>query len=331
MLTGHIMNKFLAKLCTFFISNRELRHKKRERLIIGKNYCNKLIMTLLVKDEADIIEDNILFHKAMGVDGIIVTNNNSSDNTREILEKYKKEGIILEIIDEPNSTYMQEEFVDRMILIAKNKYKADWVINADADEFWYSNCENLKKSITKEQKRNSRINVIYAYQKNFSPIEDKEDFISSPYFIQRCLSKAERELFNIPDNHYYVRENTTLFPKVIHTTRNYKQIAPGNHDVSMKKRETTNTSNITIYHYHVRNYKHFERKTITGGKSLLHHPNKNIGTHWRKWYQEYINGNLKNLYNSLFDLDQKELLLEQGVIAKDTTVKNVLKLYKRHH
>ena len=109
----------------------------------------KLIITLLVKDEEDILETNIRFHKAMGADGFIVTSHNSTDRTNEILEKLKQEGIILEIIYETDPAYNQVMFVDRMIKIAKRKYKADWIINADADEFYYSKDLNLKKSIKK--------------------------------------------------------------------------------------------------------------------------------------------------------------------------------------
>ena len=45
----------------------------------------KLIMTLLVKNEEDILEENLCFHKAMGVDGFIIT-----DGTIEIIRKYQE-------------------------------------------------------------------------------------------------------------------------------------------------------------------------------------------------------------------------------------------------
>lgn len=60
----------------------------------------RLIMTLLVKNEEAMIERNLQFHKQMGVDGFIVTDNNSSDGTMRILEMYKQKGWILEIIEE---------------------------------------------------------------------------------------------------------------------------------------------------------------------------------------------------------------------------------------
>lgn len=52
----------------------------------------KLIMTLLVKNEEDILEENLCFHKAMGVDGFIITDNNSTDSTPDIIRKYKQKG-----------------------------------------------------------------------------------------------------------------------------------------------------------------------------------------------------------------------------------------------
>lgn len=136
-------------------------------------------MTLLVKDEADIIETNIRFHKAMGVDGFIVTNNNSTDDTLEVLSRLKNEGLVLEIIDESDPTYQQEIWVDRMIKIAKKKYHATWVINADADEFYYSKDLNLKESIVKFP----RLNAIKV-ESMFSFPEDIDNFLKILILIQ---------------------------------------------------------------------------------------------------------------------------------------------------
>ena len=83
----------------------------------------------------------------MGVDGFIVTDNNSTDETANILRKYYKKGWIKEIINEPGNNYNQKKWVDRMIKIAKNKYHTDWIINADADELWYTPLGNLKKEL----------------------------------------------------------------------------------------------------------------------------------------------------------------------------------------
>ena len=54
----------------------------------------KLVMTLLVRDEEDIVADNLDFHLAQGVDEVIVTDNGSSDATLEILRDYEARGVV---------------------------------------------------------------------------------------------------------------------------------------------------------------------------------------------------------------------------------------------
>ena len=68
------MNKNFAKFLTFWIRDAERRRSIRKALITGvKDYMDvKLLMTLVVKNEENIVEENIRFHCAMGVDGFIV-------------------------------------------------------------------------------------------------------------------------------------------------------------------------------------------------------------------------------------------------------------------
>ena len=84
-----------------YIRNKIVRHTRIKN--------PKVFMTILAKDEVDIIEYQLRYHKHMGVDGFIVTDNNSSDGTREIFDKYKEKGWIKEIIDEKSSEYKQSE------------------------------------------------------------------------------------------------------------------------------------------------------------------------------------------------------------------------------
>ena len=51
----------------------------------------KLVMTLLVRDEADIVDAQIAFHLDAGVDFVVATDNRSEDGTTAILERYARE------------------------------------------------------------------------------------------------------------------------------------------------------------------------------------------------------------------------------------------------
>ena len=283
----------------------------------------KLIMTLLVKDEEEILETNIRFHKAMGVDGFIVTSHNSTDRTNEILEDLKREGIILEIIYETDPAYHQEKFVDRMIKIAKYKYKADWIINADADEFYYSRDLNLKKSIIKYKKTN--VNVLKV-DSTCSYSDNRDDFLNGPYFVTRPFQKYEAEklgIINKPEFGIFIGSQECT--KVIHKAKGYKRIIIGNHDVKMWNKVCVEPSEIILYHYTIRNFNESIKK-IKRYQESLKLIGEGFGIHMRKLIKEYESGQLEKDFYSKYNENMRKFLIEQGVVSIDKSISNFLQL-----
>jgi hypothetical protein len=68
---------------------------------------NKLIMTLLVRNEEDIVRYKIDFQLRRGVDFIIATDNGSGDGTRDILRKYEKKGVYILLTKKPKTIIKQ--------------------------------------------------------------------------------------------------------------------------------------------------------------------------------------------------------------------------------
>src|SRR5450759_3201654 len=94
----------------------------------------KLVMTLLVRNEVDVIKANLEYHLAQGVDFVIVTDHGSEDGTSESLREYERMGVAKVIRDEEEGHH-QSNRVTRMAEIARLGHGADWVIHNDADEF----------------------------------------------------------------------------------------------------------------------------------------------------------------------------------------------------
>jgi len=263
--------------------------KKAQKNIENK-LAKKLIMTLLVKNEEDVVEENIKFHLASGVDFIIATNNNSTDRTRDILLKYQELGK-LELIDETADNFNQITWVNRMIEIAKNKYNADWIMNVDADEFWYSRHGNLKLSLP----NNANINAMMASGMHINPQPAGEVF------------KIRHNMKGLVSAHF----------KVLHTAKGYKMISAGNHNVRLKfgYRQMIATNDIFIFHFWTRSIGQYERKIVNTFKSIENGVKQGVienqfGGHVREHYKLYQQGKMGEIYDSLVNADGENYLID---------------------
>ncbi len=102
----------------------------------------RLVETLVVRDEVDIVDAQISYHLNAGVDFVIATDHDSRDGTTEILDSYARDGYLRRI---PVQGEMHDgPWRTRMARLAAAEHRADWVINTDADEFWMPRAGALK-------------------------------------------------------------------------------------------------------------------------------------------------------------------------------------------
>src|SRR3954454_16348107 len=125
----------------------------------------RVVVTVLARDEADVIDAQVAFHLNAGADFVIATDNNSRDATTEILQRYERAGS-LHLIQEPAEGLRQSEWVTRMARLAATDFGADWVINADADEFWWPRGESLKDVLAAVP---ARYGIVRALLRHFVP------------------------------------------------------------------------------------------------------------------------------------------------------------------
>ena len=296
-------------------------HRARRRVRDRRKQI-KLIMTLVVKNEENIIEQNIRFHHAMGVDGFIVTTHNCTDHTVSILNKLKKEGFVIETIKKTTPDHKHKIWVNEMVHFAKNKMGADWVINADADEFYYSQSLDLKKSIINEM--SGKTNVLWVDSLFLFP-DDRPDFLNCPYFVVNPFTKFKAEELKIDvDPLFEDFIGSQGCTKVIHKTHGFKSVVDGNHDVYMRNRVKHQSADIRLYHFHIRNYYGWEEKVKRWQKSIFLLP-EDQGIHMKNMVRLYEAGKLRKEYDKKYGKKMRDFLIENGVVSRDLSVSDFMR------
>ncbi len=268
----------------------------------------RLVMTLLVKNEEMMLETCLHFHRAMGVDAFVVTDNNSTDRTPEIIEKYRSLGWIEHVINETGTDYSQKKWVDRMVRIARKQMRAEWIINADADEMWYSPSGDLHNEL-----RLCGGNIAHCQTRSMYP----EEGLPFSQWTWRVEFIERQQDYGLSPYSIFQRQRG----KVAHTAHGYLHICMGNHKVRMlipRKREC----DILIYHYNVKGREAFIQKMVNGGKQMEQHRRKSHAIHWRYFYEIYKNGQLSEEYDRVVGSSIREKLVRDGYLVEDTTMRD---------
>ena len=269
----------------------------------------EIVMTLVVRDEGDIIDDMLRFHLEIGVDHILVTDNGSLDRTRDILQGYSNLGV-LSLLDQPAFDHSQYRWSTIMAEIAHRELHAGWVIHADADEFFW-HPQGLKVAL-----RGIPTDMLYLEV-------PRHDFVPAAGMDPRnpAITMLYRKRVSLNLN------GRPLPPKVIHRALQGLSIAQGNHAVNLPPASRADFTGIEVLHFPIRSYEQFEVKVRNGGESYERNATlpESVGFHKRYWYKELQAGRLMKEYEKMFvSEDRLAAKLAKGEIVVDDRVRTVL-------
>lgn len=256
----------------------------------------RVIGTLLVRDEQDIVLNCIEHHLKHGVDGFIITDNGSSDNTAELCMKHPA---CLRFIREPSKNFNhQGRWVTRMARLAAIKYGAKWIVNIDADEFFYGadTIQDLPPNINAIKVQGCRHHVLTA---------------EVPY---QTFSRAFMPYY------YCGPANKDSHGKTIHRANSQIRVVNGNHLAigPWRNRGVVTNAKFPAFFYHHYEHRSYQRWVIKcrNADEVCNRKPKYKSGRWSAYGRIFQEGRTLETYN------QKIITVEQAEygLLNDITV-----------
>jgi hypothetical protein len=270
----------------------------------------KLVMTLRARDEADVVDAQIAFHLNAGVDFVVATDHRSEDGTTEILESYARQGHLRVIREESE---VRGDWITRMARLAARDFGADWVINSDADEFWWPRGGSLKEVLASVPER---YGIVRALLRQFVPRPDEGE--GESFFADRMVVRMSGAA--------PINDPTSLFRpnlKSIHRGDPEATVTAGGHTlVDSQLIPLRGWYPIELLHFPIRSFAQCERKYSNMTTA--------VGDSRNSYYEEvrraFSEGRFAEFYESLVVGDDAlERGLRDGSLVVDTRLQEALR------
>jgi len=271
-----------------------------------------LVMTLLARDEIDVVDAWLSFHLNAGVDVVIATDNLSQDGTTEVLEEYARSGHV-HVIREPGEGLRQDEWVTRMARLAATQYSADWVINSDADEFWWPRGASLSQVLAAVP---PRYGTVGAFLRVFCPRHGEEDFAERMTVRFSALAPI-----NDPASLY------KPIRKIIHRGHPEITLTRGNHAlVGSPFSPLRGWFPIECFHFPLRTAAQCAHKAELQGSAFAKHIARPPTAYHADMYEALRTGRIEEYYEALIVSDEElERGVAEGRLVVDTRLRDALR------
>jgi hypothetical protein len=271
-----------------------------------------LVMTLLARDEIDIVEEWLAFHLNAGADLVIATDNRSVDGTTDVLERYARSGDV-HLIREPGEDLRQNEWVTRMARLAATEYGADWVINSDADEFWWPRGESLSEVLEAVP---PRYGTVGAFLRVFCPRPGDTDFAERMTVRFSALAPI-----NDPASLY------KPIRKIVHRGHPEIRVTRGNHAlVDSPFAPLRGWFPVECFHFPLRSEAQTAHKAELQGEAFAKHIARPPTAYHADMYAALRSGRIGEYYEALVVPDEEaERGIAEGRLVVDVRLREALR------
>jgi hypothetical protein len=257
----HFMNYLYYKFLDFegvrqLLGNDEPNPSSKNA---SSTFKNQLSVVSAVKNEAPYIMEWLEYHLLVGVEKFYLYDNESSDNIKEVLAPYIKEGIV-ELIDCPGKAQQCYVYADA---IRKHRNDTKWIAIIDLDEFIVPMANEKITDFLKDFERYSQLIVGWQLYGSSGYEEKQEGLLmetfkrhADPDYITNLkVIVNPREVRGVLNPHWCftyglsVDENKQIFDFYPYTNKYSKPISK---------------NKICLNHYYCKSWQEYEEKISKG-------------------------------------------------------------------
>jgi hypothetical protein len=268
----------------------------------------KLVQTIQVRDEADILGAQIAYHLNAGVDFVIATDHDSQDGSTDILESYAREGCLRRIAEQGD--IREGAWRTRMARLAATEYGADWVFHTDADEFWVPHSAALRDSFAAVP---PDYGIVWALTRHFPPRPGHDGLFSERMTVRISLPAA----LNDPTSPYrpHAKVGHRADPEVV--------VRHGGHSAASRRLKGLRDWYVAeVFHFPNRTLAQYQRKGVRGAQARGYTP---LGQYVRA-SQALESGRIDERYRALVvDDDTLARGTVAGSLVVDTRLRDALR------
>lgn len=240
-----------------------------------------VVVTLVVRDEVDVVGACVDYHLARGADLVLATDHDSRDGTTDVLRGFERAGALR--LFRERGPFAQGLWVTRMARRAAVEHGAAWVVHTDADEFWWPASGSLRAALAGVP---AGAGTLVVPRSNLLPTRDER----GPFW--RRMTVRDRRSENALGE--------PLPPKVCHRGCADVTVADGNHTaVSPRLGEPVLAGTLEVLHYPARAWAQLERKVLQGARALAANTAlpPAVGLTWRTMERWHAEGRLRRWYD----------------------------------
>jgi hypothetical protein len=258
----------------------------------------------MVRNEPDIVRLSVLHHLRTGVDHVLLVDNRSSDETREIVEELGCGSRVTAWRDE-SEWYQEAMFTE----LAREAFRlgADWVVPFDADEFWVTPGTSLRVLLSTTDGGALEAPVVNFVQQRSGRAAAADGLLSMTRRVERPIGPLERTR-GLVESRQIAFVEMLYPPKFVSRASRELTIGPGNHLVGGLMAPAQPTDSLRCLHAPLRSLAALEAKADRGRRQAAAGWPDDLGWHARHFALMIARGELEaewqaNTYDHAGQLD----------------------------